>query len=286
MSDFEYDKKELDRRIIFDDKHEVAFCLVPKNGNTNIIRLFLVSQGLLSLDTLSLQRVHYDEMMRSGLKKVSLIHVHNNFQRSTILGKYYKMMMVRNPLERLLSGYRNKLCHNIKNTAAFPYNIIQEIMKRYRSDDYKKWLTDTTAHYAVTFSDFIQYVIDTPNKKLNVHFRPMISLCQPCTVKYDFYGAFKYYNEDTKVIIDRLDTNEQYRFNIGDHVAYRTEYFVYYYYDQVSQDLKEQLFRRFYNELEFYYYLYPEERNSHKLVLNVSEDIPVMTNLGFLKLLT
>ena len=172
------------------------------------------------------------------------------------------------------------------DTATFPYNIIQEIMKRYRSDDYKKWLADTTAHYAVTFCDFIQYVIDTPNKKLNIRFRPMISLCQPCTVKYDFYGAFKYYNEDTKVIIDRLDTNEQYRFNIGDHVAYRTEYFVYYYYDQVSQDLKEQLFRCFYSELEFYYYLYPEERNSHKLVLNVSEDIPVMTNLGFLKSLT
>ena len=274
MSDFEYDEKELDQGIIFDDKHEVMFCVVPKNGNTNIIRLFLVSQSLLPLDTLSLQRVRYSKM-NNGLKKISLIYVHNEFQRNKILREYYKMMVVRNPLERLLSGYRDKLCLGMKNRNDFPYDIIQDIMKKYRSDDYVKWLADTTTHYVVTFSDFIQYVIDTPDKELNIHFRPMINLCQPCTVKYDFYGAFKHYNDDTKVIIDRLDTKEEYRFNKGDHVAYHTGYYVYYYFSRVSQDLKEQLFRRFYSDLEFYYYLYPEERNSHKLILNINEDIPI-----------
>ena len=122
MSEFEYDQKELDERIIFDDKHEVMFCRVPKNGNTNIIRLFLVSQGLLSLDTLSLQRVSYNEM-NSGLKKCSLKYVKNMFQRNKIIREYYKMMIVRNPLERLVSGFREKLCHYMKDTTAFPYNI-------------------------------------------------------------------------------------------------------------------------------------------------------------------
>ena len=109
-------------------------------------------------------------------------------------------------------------------------------MKRYRTDDYKKWLADTTTHYAITFSDFIQYVIDTPNKKLNYnpHFRPMINHCQPCTVKYDFYGAFKHYNDETKVLIDRLDTKEEYRHNEGDHVTCHTEYIVYYYYNKCN----------------------------------------------------
>ena len=185
------------------------------------------------------------------------------------------MMIVRNPLERLVSGFRDKLRYYMKDTTAFPYNIIRDIMKRYRSDDYKKWLADTKAYYAITFSDFIQYVIDMPDKKLNSHFRPMISICQPCTVKYDFYGAFKHYNDETKVIINRLGTKEEYRHNEGDHVTYHTEYIVYYYYNQVSQDLKKQLFRRLYTELEFYYYLYPEERNSHKLILNLNEDIPI-----------
>ena len=111
----------------------------------------------------------------------------------------------------------------MKDTTAFPYNIIRYIMKRYRTDDYKKWLADTTTHYAITFSDFIQYVIDTPNKKLNPHFRPMMNHCQPCTVKYDFYGAFKHYNDETKVLIDRLDTKEEYRHNEGDHVTYHIQ---------------------------------------------------------------
>ena len=212
--------------------------------------------------------------MNNGLKKCSLQYVKNMFQRNKIIREYYKMMIVRNPLERLVSGFREKLRHYMKDTTAFPYNIIQYIMKRYCSDDYKKWLADTTTHYAITFSDFIQYVIDTPDKKLNSHFRPMISICQPCTVKYDFYGAFKHYNDETKVIINRLGTKEEYRHNEGDHVTYHTEYIVYYYYNQVSQDLKKQLFRRLYTELEFYY-LYPEERNSHKLILNINEDIPI-----------
>ena len=185
-------------------------------------------------------------------------------------------MIVRNPLDRLVSAYKDKINHPVeRGINSFPNNIMLQIMKKYSRDDYEKWLAaKATTRYVVPFSNFVQYVIDTPYEKLNIHFRPMINLCQPCTVKYDFYGAFKQYNNDSKLLIHKLDAEERYRYNKGEHV-FPTLEMIYQYFSQLPQGLKEKLFQYLYHELEFYYHLYPEERNSHKLLLDMDTNVSI-----------
>ena len=116
--------------------------------------------------------------------------------------------------------------------------------------------------YRVPFRKFIQYVIDKPNAQLDVHFRPVINICSPCMVKYNFYGFFNHFIQDTQILVTKLGTklNEIPGANQGSN---STAILLNSYYSQLSQDLKEQLFRDWYRELEFYYYLYPEETSQY-----------------------
>ena len=57
----------------------------------------------------------------------------------------------------------------------------------------------------------------------------------------------------------------------------RTSNYLDYYYSRVSQETKAALFRALQDELEFYYNMFPEERDSHVRYLGVSGDIPVYT---------
>ena len=141
-------------------------------------------------------------------------------------------------------------------------------------EEYSTWQKNPALKYTVTFTDFIQYVIVKPNDELDAHFRPVIHLCQPCRMNYDFYNVFKRFNQDAQILFSKLEIDKQY-LRDAYNVSKKTSEYVREYYSQLSQDLKNQLFRDWYMELEFYYHICPEERNSHKEILNIDEDIPI-----------
>ena len=73
-------------------------------GCSNWKRMFVVLNGLLP-PTESSQRPSED-ILRSAYKLVSL----KPEEREWRLRKYFKFTMLRNPLERIVSAYRNKVC--------------------------------------------------------------------------------------------------------------------------------------------------------------------------------
>ena len=107
--------------------------------------------------------------------------------------------------------------------------------------------------------------MDTPNKKLNEHFAPMIELMQPCRVRYNFYGNFKTLSDDMKMITDKLNVPYEYYRNEG-RVHNKTGDLLKDYYSKVSLKVKKALYKDFHNELEFYFNLFPEDRNTLKLL--------------------
>ena len=262
------------KQIILNRDKKVLFCLVEKNGCTNIKKLFLSQSGLFS----GIDILHGSNLGRF-LQKIDL---KNSKLKPGELSEYFKMTMVRNPLERLVSAYRNKLNHviirskDVRPDIRYSINLQRDVFQTIHPEEYDKWLKNPALEYTVTFPDFIQYVIVKPNDKLDVHFRPVIHLCQPCQVQYDFYNVFKHFNKDAEVLLNKLQAEPQYL--LGAHVVpKKTSEYVREYYSQLSQDLKNQLFRDWYMELEFYYHICPEERNSHKEILNIDEDIPIDT---------
>ena len=266
-------------QLVLNYKHKVFFCLVEKNGNTNVRMMFLIAAGLVPATTSTESRSQFEEHIRRYHPRIVAGNVRLNKGETieSLLPQYFKMTMVRHPLKRLLSAYRDKVEGIILRvvTSHRQANKLKiNIFKALHPQLYEQWVKDKSMEYHVPFSDFIQYTIDKPNVELNIHLRPVINLCSPCMVKYNFYGLFDHFIQDTQILVTKLGSklNEVPGANQGSN---STASFLNSYYSQLSQDLKEQLFRDWYKELEFYYYLYPEERNSHKSILNIDEDIPV-----------
>ena len=269
-------------QLVLNHEHKVFFCLVEKNGNTNVRMMFLIAAGLVPAKTSAESRSQFDEHIRRYHSRIVAGNVRLNKGETieSLLPQYFKMTIVRQPLERLLSAYRDKIEGAIKRSVPSHGNVNyanklkKNIFSTLHPQLYEQWVNDKSMEYRVPFSDFIQFVIDKPNAKLNMHYRPIINLCSPCMVKYNFYGLFDHFIQDTQILVTKLGSklNKIPGANQGSN---STASLLNSYYSQLSQDLKEQLFRDWYKELEFYYYLYPEERNSHKSILNIDEDIPV-----------
>ena len=162
---------------------------------------------------------------------------------------------MRNPLERLVSAYRDKIATLIPS--------------------YEQWRNPIRKKYNISkvdFETYLQWVVDTPNKKLNEHFAPMIELMQPCRVRYNFYGNFKTLSNDMKIITDKLNVPNEY-FHDGSRMHYMstniTSALVEEYYSTVSSKVKKALYKDFRKELDFYFHLFPEERERSIKLLNI-----------------
>ena len=183
-------------------------------------------------------------------------------------------MFIRNPLERLVSAFRNKLekpleIWNIYNQTF--QMITRSIIQRYHPGDYKRWIDSKGSfELKLDFHTYIRWIVDTPNQKLNEHFSPVIHIAQPCRVRYNFYGNFKQFSSDMHKVMDKLSVPSEYFFDKSYYTTGGgTNTMLQTYYSSVSADVKAALFKDFYAELDFYYHLYPEESDSHIKLLGL-----------------
>ncbi len=271
-------KELLFRHLIFDDKQKSLFCFVEKVGCTDMKRLLFVMSGVLPVETAQHEWVDL-KTLEKGLRKASFLNkTLTNQARIRKIKEYFKFMIVRNPLERLVSGYRNKIEPPLSSLSEkFPNYVKRQILKRYRPVDFRLWL-DEGGRYNITisFPEFVQHVIDSDLDTLNPHFKPMIYTCHPCRVRYHFYGNFNSYSKDAALIIEKLRTRPEYYPNRSLHTAgHETKTYLAHYYKQLTHLQRSELFYRLKDELEFYYHLYPEESDCHAHLLGVHKQLHV-----------
>lgn len=274
----ETQRQLLFRHLIFVDAKKAIFCFVEKVGSTDMKRLMFVTAGLLPLKTVHDEWVdlkYLEKALRRGsFSNRSL----TNDDRLRRIENHFTFMMVRNPLERLVSGFRNKIEPPLLGLSSkFPNYVKRHILKEYRPVDYLQWLnTGGNYNISISFPEFVEYVIDTQKEMLNPHFKPMIHTCHPCRVKYDFYGNFKMYKRDVKLVVEKLNMKLEYYPGHSLHTQdHETRVFLEHYYNQLSRRQKIELFHSLKDELLFYYYLYPEERDAHVELLGVHELVPL-----------
>ena len=244
-------------------------------GCTNMRRFLFVLQGVLPKETIHWNTVSEIKYLEPGIMRASfLTNRITDQQRREMVATYYKFTIIRNPLERLVSAYRDKieppLDYRLNNWLR---ELTENIVGRYRRDELERWKASRGSFtIGISFEEYIQWVIETPNNELNEHFAPIINNIHPCSIKYDFYGNFKQLGLEVSMIIEKLQAPREYFRNESyyQHGLETTNY-VKEYYSQLSLELKHKLFHDFYQELDFYYHLYPEERRSHVELLEVKE---------------
>lgn len=203
LEDSEVDNNELNpesfRNILVDDLHELLYCYVPKVACTNWKRVLMIATGKWpGNDPL---KIPADEAHSPGTFQRL-----NNYTLPEIekkLATYDKLIVVRHPLERLLSAYRNKFeAKHEKSAKYFQSRFGKKIVKKYRSNATEESLKNGDD---VTFREFVDFVTDdSENGTRNEHWRPIYELCQPCIVNYNLISKYESLIEDATEVLERI----------------------------------------------------------------------------------
>lgn len=139
----------------------------------------------------------------------SLEHLseYNETEAKFFLSNYTSFIMVREPFERLLSAYRNKLEDNMPSAKYFQARIGRYIIKNYRPNATE---TDLKNGDNVSFYEFVKYLIKEGinNDTTNEHWKPINQLCYPCSINYTFIGKYENFEEDSLVILNMVNASD------------------------------------------------------------------------------
>ncbi|XP_061404795.1 carbohydrate sulfotransferase 14 [Lethenteron reissneri] len=175
------------RHVLVNDEYRFLYCYVPKVACSNWKRVIKVLSG--AMDSLN-QAGKMDH-------KRDLLFL-SDFTAEEIdyrLKHYFKFMFVRDPLERLLSAYRNKL----GETVEYQRRIGSQILRKYRPN----WQGGPADD--VTFTEFANFIVDTLETsdpwRVDEHWAPATSLCQPCIMGYDRVGSYNSLHADARAVL-------------------------------------------------------------------------------------
>lgn len=201
------------KHILVIPEYQLMFCFVPKAGCSNWKRIMMVLTGQSeSVDGLTSDEVHVNA-------KFQFFSALPLAQQQEVLETYYKFAFVREPMERLLSVYRNKFGDKVyyrknKSFHSFGKGIIQNFRQ------------NATKHQrisgeGVTWSEFSKYLLSPQVRKRyesgadvhrKDHWDVQTSICSPCDVNYDFIGHLETIDEDAIYLLRHWGVQEKVKY--------------------------------------------------------------------------
>uniref|UniRef100_A0A4W3ITQ7 Carbohydrate sulfotransferase n=1 Tax=Callorhinchus milii TaxID=7868 RepID=A0A4W3ITQ7_CALMI len=233
-------RRTLLKHILVNDEYKFLYCYVPKVACSNWKRVVKVLNGALENVDVQIKMNHKNDLVFLGDLKPSEIKYR--------LRNYFKFIFVRDPMERLLSAYRNKF----GEIEAYQKRYGMEIVKRYRKNIGQSKGDD------VTFTEFLQYLLDEDVEKMNEHWMPVYNLCQPCAVMYDYIGSYEQLHSDARFVLHRVGAPENVQFPLRQG-WYKpvTKETLHYYLCKVPQGLVNELLPKYIMDFSLYAYPLP-----------------------------
>ena len=176
------------KHYLLDDKHHLVYCFVPKNACSFWKRVFSILDGKhkgSAVFNLSSVAIHTSRAFDRLGGDRSFIELYHFLQSSK------KIMFVRDPYERLFSGYIDKLFS--------PCSMTREEVKVIRL--FRENETNTACQPGVSFTEFLQYVTNQRSVGVNPHFGRQYPACLPCHVDYDYIGKLETFQQDAEYIL-------------------------------------------------------------------------------------
>ncbi|OWF34695.1 carbohydrate sulfotransferase 11-like [Mizuhopecten yessoensis] len=240
--------------IIVDEKYKMMFCYIPKISCSQWKTVFISLTGSVNSSELNFGNVHtYHQSKLNFLRKYSFR------RRQQMLEEYKKYIVVRNPLERLLSAYRNKLAgRGIKDTSFREAGKL--IVKRIRLNATRESLKKGDD---VTFLEFVKFLTDEDTKHLNDHWELYARLCRPCLINYDFVGKYETIKRDADFILKDIGAPPEVRFPLRSE-KYSTEKTINTFdnfYSQIPADYIQKLYNRYRSDFDIFGYSLSDNLN-------------------------
>jgi len=180
--------------ILCDDQNRVLFCAPPKTGSSFFKRLWLKYTRNVTNEQMFVHEKTY-------LRKYNLryLSTYSQSEQKTRLQTYFKFMLARHPMLRVLSTYREKL---ERNNTIYRQTVGRRIEKKYgRHDSALPPKGDN-----VTFEQFVHYIVDNNPLTYEHHWKPVSFLCHPCEIRYDYIAKLETSNVDYLHIFSHVQT--------------------------------------------------------------------------------
>ncbi|XP_069587865.1 carbohydrate sulfotransferase 9-like [Ranitomeya imitator] len=171
-------------QLYVEHRHRFIYCEVPKVGCSNWKRIILLLNESLGRTLYELH--HYQVHTSKQLKKLSS---YPPSRQKEFLANYTKVMFTRDPLERVVSAYRDKFLH--KDDVYYSKTIANLIKKS----------LGIQSKTNITFEQFANYITKEKPYYRDTHWKPMYQLCEPCNIQYDFIGKFETLADDADFVL-------------------------------------------------------------------------------------
>ncbi|KDR09457.1 Carbohydrate sulfotransferase 11 [Zootermopsis nevadensis] len=178
--------------------HHLVWCNVFKAASTSWMYNFNILAG-------------YNPKFLRNSKLVPLNLARRRYPRPSLhalqqaLNDSVAFLIVRHPLERLLSAYRDKIQFSLPHT--LHQKLGNEIILKYRKNKQKvkgsrNKSTPKKPRWP-TFSEFVQYLVNVQQKgdPFDMHWAPITHFCTPCQVDFDIIMKFETLQEDQNYLI-------------------------------------------------------------------------------------
>jgi len=179
--------------LYVDEKYRLIYCAIPKVGSSNWIRTMARMRGVSEEKAAKKNPWKFTSMYVRKLKQYS------EAEQQQMLEDYYKVVFVREPIDRLLSAYKDKLGNTIRHDKIWLKMYGRQIIRLFRPNATQEEIqrgNDTT------FKEFVQYLIR--KKPNNLHWMQYHKLCRPCQLKYDFIGKYETMDRDAEFILRKV----------------------------------------------------------------------------------
>ncbi|XP_074853758.1 carbohydrate sulfotransferase 8-like [Carettochelys insculpta] len=183
---------DIARQIFVEHNHKFIYCEVPKVGCSNWKKIILLLTMNLNrkVDDVQHSRIHLTPLIKR------LSSYHSDYQQK-LLTSYTKVMFTRDPLERLVSAYRDKMLHSEPYYSITVANQIKGMFRKNKNSTEK-----------VTFPEFVNFILTQKPEHLDIHWKPMFLLCDPCNIQYDIMGKFETLAQDSEHVLRAIGAPE------------------------------------------------------------------------------
>ncbi|XP_045194831.2 carbohydrate sulfotransferase 14-like [Mercenaria mercenaria] len=216
-------KCRYDREFMRSRRYNLTICYNSKVASTNTKRVLYVLDHNFTGDITSLAAFTvgiYGKKCR------------NNFQQIMSEKHRISVMMVREPLERLLSAYRD--------SRAYAKHIIKDP--------------------SFSFKKYLQLILDRQMKKINKHMYPYFERCRPCEMQYDFIGLQHHFNDDIKAVLQDIGASGKVDIPTRNETGYTSESsdkLLKLYFSKVPNDIIHKLWEKYYKDYYIFGFPYP-----------------------------
>ena len=200
---------EIANNCLINHKYKIIYCPIAKNACT-LFKNMMVEH---SKDRERYRNSHEDIHHYASIRKDTAVALDNldYLERSD----YFKFAILRNPFERLVSAYLDKIVkHEI--TEFFAQELIKKV-QQYLTQQYD-------LEQSISFQEFIQYIANTQDNDLDEHWKTQFSLIGRGWLKFDYLGQFEQLDRVIEDLENRfgfkITTNVINNHNRSDHITH------------------------------------------------------------------